>query len=748
LSRISLTIPFDTALCESCREEIWVGWERCPHCDAAREPGTKDAAHLYRARVDIFEPLVQASQEVNPTGTVPVTDTQYVRYINGSMVFDAEQLEDGVEALNVLALEDVESTRSIDTRQAAQRLVRSAQRCRRVLTDLKVIKPSGKFAEAHPPVISAFEGFQRMILEIAQGLTAWHPRDAHTHAAGAQESLDDATEELSLASQRLQEAAEDIQLEDSLEDRIASLLGDRTRGEVRTLSDLTGVGVGDFQDFMARGPEGYRYFSDLLHTPLEELPDEVPPVLYILALLVNSFDDPAGIRSRASLFLDVLQKAHAKDKEAMLEAAVQVQDSLGEAGAMLVSVGPLVEALLQTPGVSDDALRTLLLDTYKNLTEGGFRHVANLFLFALFLQTGSPKSWEDIANWTTFGEKHQWLTNWEDEPAITAALEGVEMIVRNSDAHCTYEHLEGGVRLVHTNFRQHTKTERVLDDEELGDLVTDLMRTVLSLSVAAQLFQTDHMGEISTELYEVSTHRALRPTFLQLFLGIFGLVNPSVKVEGSKIEVRASVAEYLTLSPVEEYLKSLFFIGTLYRESEEVELVVEHRSEWHTSIRAPVERLWAVIRNASPATILALLLSAEVSSAETRARTDDEKLQQIALAVGSRLLVHHLVTEVKPLFFSVDSKAADSLRRAVEMLDEFKKALLIPSEIGEDFKRQRDRFISAVDDIRRFIVTNHRVRIGVLKDAQAITRAQRHYQSGASAINEIASTSAVPNQLY
>ena len=261
MSRISLTIPFDTALCESCREEIWVGWERCPHCDAAREPGTKDAAHLYRARVDIFEPLVQASQEVNPTGTVPVTDTQYVRYINGYMVFDAEQLEDGVEALNVLALEDVESTRSIDTRQAAQRLVRSAQRCRRVLTDLKVIKPSGKFAEAHPPVISAFEGFQRMILEIAQGLTAWHPRDAHTHAAGAQESLDDATEELSLASQRLQEAAEDIQLEDSLEDRIASLLGDRTRGEVRTLSDLTGVGVGDFQDFMARGPEGYRYFS-------------------------------------------------------------------------------------------------------------------------------------------------------------------------------------------------------------------------------------------------------------------------------------------------------------------------------------------------------------------------------------------------------------------------------------------------------------------------------------------------------
>ena len=139
MGSISLTIPLDATLCESCKEEIWVGWERCPHRDAAREPGTVHAAHLYRARVDIFEPLVQAAQVVNPTGLVPVTDTQYVRYINGSRVFHAEQIEDVVEAANALTLEDVESTRSIETRQAVQRLVRSADWCRRMLTDLKVI---------------------------------------------------------------------------------------------------------------------------------------------------------------------------------------------------------------------------------------------------------------------------------------------------------------------------------------------------------------------------------------------------------------------------------------------------------------------------------------------------------------------------------------------------------------------------------------------------------------------------------
>ncbi len=150
---ISFTIPLDATTCESCDEGIWIGWEECPHCDTAREPGTENEAHLYRGRVDVFGSLVQATREVDPTGVVPVTDVQYVRYIKGSRLFDAEQLEDVVEAANMLILEDVESTRSIETRKAAQRLMRAAERCHRLLMDLKSIKPTGRFAEAHPRII-------------------------------------------------------------------------------------------------------------------------------------------------------------------------------------------------------------------------------------------------------------------------------------------------------------------------------------------------------------------------------------------------------------------------------------------------------------------------------------------------------------------------------------------------------------------------------------------------------------------
>lgn len=749
----SFEIPLDATTCESCGNGIWVGWDECPHCGTGREPGTEGEAHLYRARVDVFGSLVRATHEVNPTGSVPVTDAQYLNYIDGSGVFDEEQLR-VAETANALDIGDVGSTRSAETREAARRLTRTADRCRRLLTDLKVIRPSGRFADAHLHVVCTFENVHKMLGEMALGLTAWHPRDLHLHKEGVQEAFDRAHKELSLLEERWDEVDGNGLFEDTQEGRMESLTGSRPAGEVQTLSDLAAMGFGDFGKFMSRGPEGYLYFSELLRTPLEDMPDELPPALYMLTLLVNSFDDPAGVRSRASLFLDVLHEAHAEDGEAMLDAAVRVQDSLGEAGAMLSYIGPLIEALLQTPGVPEEALRTFLLDLYKNLTEGCFKHVADLFLFAMFVGKGSQKSWESVADWPGFGEKYHWLKNWGDDPPIAAALEGVEKVVRNSAAHCDYEQLEGGVRLVRTDLHRGneslppTKTERVLDDEEFGDLVAELMRTILSLSIAAQLFQLDHMREISKDLQEVGTHQALRPTFLQLFLGIFGLVNPSVAVEGSQVEAKASVAEYQTLSPVEEYLKGLFFVGTLYRESEEVGLTVEHRGEWYCSVSAPNERLRAIVRDSNPATILALLLSAEVASAGRPARTDDEKLRELGLSVGSRLLINHLVKEVEPLLLSYEPEATEVVRQTAKMLDDFKASLLIPRDVSKDARRRRDRLVAAVGEMRRYVITNLRVRSGILKDAQAIARARRHYQSGAGVLNETAASSPILERVF
>ncbi|MDP9437551.1 MAG: hypothetical protein M3P49_02205 [Actinomycetota bacterium] len=90
----------------------------------------------------------------------------------------------------------------------------------------------------------------------------------------------------------------------------------------------------------------------------------------------------------------------------MLEAAVRVQESLAKAGATLVTLAPQDGRPARHAGLPEDALRAFFVGVYIDLTEGCFKHVTNMLLFAMFVRKGAPKSWEDVSDWSTFGEKH------------------------------------------------------------------------------------------------------------------------------------------------------------------------------------------------------------------------------------------------------------------------------------------------------------------------------------------------------
>lgn len=491
---------------------------------------------------------------------------------------------------------------------------------------------------------------------------------------------------------------------------------------------------------MSRGPEGYRYFSDLLTVPLADLPDEMPPALYMLSLLLNELDDPVGIRKPASFFLDVLSDAYSAESRLMLEAAVKVQKSLGEAGAKLATLAPQVDALIKTPSLSVDALRTFLIGVYGSLTEGCFRHVTNLLLFGMFVCKGSPRTWEDISDWSTFGEKYQWLKDAGDEPAWMAALDGVETIVRNSDAHHEYEHLGGGVRFVHRDPRSRTTTEKVMNDEEFGELVRKIVRTILSLSVAAQLFQCDHIREISSDLYNVETPRALRPTYLQLLLGVVALLEPEISVEDERVQVRAAATPYRPPSSIEEYMKGLFFIQKLYPEAEEVSLEVESQGEWYCSLRAPAKGIEALVRKPDEAELLKLLLKAGISSAGQPERSDEEKLVELGLSLGSRLVVLRLRGVVEAVADPVPHHDLDvRLRQGINFLKDIEDALRTPLDVSSKTKQKRNGFVGAMKDVRHFFSTVLRVRRG-RSDAGAIGRANKKYVKALNRIDHLAET--------
>ena len=376
---------------------------------------------------------------------------------------------------------------------------------------------------------------------------------------------------------------------------MASFLIGTVDGKIEELTDLSQLGLGSFDAFMAPRDDGYRYFSGMLATPLEDLPEGMPQVLYLLALMVGSQEDPAGILHRASMFVEVVNDAMAEDREVMLGVAVDAQKDMNEAASILLTLVPQVEAMLLTPGLAEEALKDFVVRAYGRLTEGCFRRAVNLLVFAMFRSKGSPKSWEDVSDWSSFGQKHQWLSDAaRDTPAFSSALEGVEKIVRNSDAHTDFEMFEGGIRFVQTDFKRRTKIEKTFTDEELGGLVVNLLRTVMSLAVAAQMFQCDHWCEIGAGLAEQPTPEGLRPLYLELFLAVTGLVEPEALEEGGGVTVRAAVPEYQAPGSLYDYVKNLIFVAYLYPEAQTLGLEISYLGEPHSSLSVPASSVRAL----------------------------------------------------------------------------------------------------------------------------------------------------------
>jgi len=658
-------------------------------------------------------------------------------------LLDSTVLTEITEAANALRLGSPSEIRSPENRAQTRRLILQADRCRRIILDLGALRPSGRFERVNPHLLEAFTCFLKMIEELAATLVAWDMDEATTHSSNIQRALDRASEELASARKEMQEVFPDGFVLEPPEEHITSLVGDPrlpSGGELQTLGDLSSRGFDSFEQFMSRGPEGYRYFSDLLTVALADLPDEIPPALYMLSLLLNDLDDPVGIRKPASFFLDVLRDAYSAEPGLMLKAAVKVQKSLGEAGAKLATLAPQVDALMKVPGLPVDALRTFLIGVYGDLTEGCFKHVTNLLLFGMFVCKGSPRTWEDISDWSTFGAKYQWLKDAGDDPAWVAALDGVETIVRNSDAHHEYELLDGGVRFVHRDPRSRTTTEKVVNDEEFGELVRKILRTILSLSVAAQLFQCDHIQEISSDLYSVETPRLLRPTYLQLLLGIVGLLDPEVAEENENVQVRAVATPYRPPSSTEEYIKGLFFIQKLYPEATEVSLEIEAQGEWYCSLRAQTKSIDALVRKPDEAELLKLLLKAGISSAGQPERSDEEKLVELGLALGSRLVVMRLKGAVDAIADPPRHPALDEdLGQGIDFLKDMEEAVLTPLRVSPAAEQERSDFVDAMKGVRHFFSTVLRVRRG-RSDAGAIGRANKRYVKALNHIDHLAQT--------
>ncbi len=227
---------------------------------------------------------------------------------------------------------------------------------------------------------------------------------------------------------------------------------------------------------------------------------------------------------------------------------------------------------------------------------------------------------------------------------------------------------------------------------------------------------------------------------MQLLLGIVGLLEPEITVEDESVRVSAVATPYRPLSSIEEYTKGLFFIQKLYPEAEEVSLGVESQGEWYCSLHAPAKSIEALVRKPDEAELLKLLLKAGISSAGQPERSDEEKLVELGLSLGSKLVVLRLREAVEAIADPMRHSDLDrSLSQGISFLKDIEDALRTPLDVSPTMKQKRNSFVGAMKDVRHFFSIVLRVRRG-RSDAGAISRANKRYVKALNFIDHLAET--------
>lgn len=175
---VNVSIAVEVAKCDECGAHAEVGSENCPGCGAVVDVDWEEKAHLYRARREVFGDLAKALEEPpESTAMVPVTERQYLRFINGSHVLSAEPSERMTKTINSLNLSEPSTIRGPETRRGAQVLHQDALKLRRLIAGLKSLRPYGIFAKHHEHLISTFEAYREHFRELAGALLARGPSE-------------------------------------------------------------------------------------------------------------------------------------------------------------------------------------------------------------------------------------------------------------------------------------------------------------------------------------------------------------------------------------------------------------------------------------------------------------------------------------------------------------------------------------------------------------------------------------------
>lgn len=553
--------------CQDCGASNEVGAAICQQCGVSfvASPSAKSLQHkrlqVHQSVIASFKDLLDVRLSMLPRATTLVDSQQHVNLIAEGDILSLDYLLRAITLLPTIDVSTIHAAHSKRTHDALAATYQAAEKAFDAYRTVYSVAPPAEFGEFHTLLVTLLSSVLSMYLHGTKAVFSMTLQAAAAESRHLQRALDEALQVIT----DLPGAFDSIDISglnpSSVNERLATLAGTSAefthQGEI-DLAAVVSASVAVHGDIRTASCAIHAHLRDLFEVDADTLGDEELYALIVMASALQASDRLVTVKRRSRFFAEALREAHrARPVQFEQSSRSAVPDIFASQADLLSIIEQL--RLYDLPGLSRETRRMQLKDAYDNIAELVWRRPISLPLYAVLVLEGSVLSYQEIAEYTTFGEKVDWLKQ-RQSTRYVVALEGVSVLIRNAGSHGGVDVSGDKIRLSNINPRTKCKTEEQLTDEQFEARTRKMLDTCIALRTALDVFFIENWS-----VFQEDIHRALlaAPRLMiqnmKTTFGLWHLVQPHVELDGRTLRAHATVSsngpvrscrDYTSLCPV------------------------------------------------------------------------------------------------------------------------------------------------------------------------------------------------------
>ncbi|HFK1480973.1 TPA: SEC-C metal-binding domain-containing protein [Bacillus cereus] len=426
----------------------------------------------------------------------------------------------------------------------------------------------------HNRLCNTVEGFLKGTNYIIESIVSINIKEAHRNIQLAQNEIDVATNEIGICSKILgikqMEFSHDLFVNGNVDYATFNLM-------LLSSEDVKFQNINT--TFNKIQSDTYQYFNEFLKKDLKDYMVLEYPILYRISMYrlmsMMSFSEKKFFE-KIKIVNETLEKAKSVDFQQLINFLN------GFTSKYIYSLKVLNDivvdfALTMSYCKNEKIFIDKTIGWYKKLSEGVYKEVSSILIICGHIIGRKEIEHEEIIEWMGFPDKLEYLEA-KKKLKLHKLAEGVEKIIRHSEAHVDYEIDEMDRKVIMRNKvpRKRIKEEKIYTYEDLFKIQGKLQETVAAILAGLEIFIANNynalqqfMLNVAKEIEDVSFEIQIQQTFSCL-----GIINLNIEeLYRNDKNVLCITAESVTRKDKQVFNNCISCIAPIISKKEGIDLI-------------------------------------------------------------------------------------------------------------------------------------------------------------------------------